>query len=173
MTTTATRAERKSPPWRQAEQTLKQRLHAARESHPGLKEARLGVLDLRSEENSLLGKLQAPPTTEDPHGHDSVRTRLAAVREKIGPAHQAERTVELEASKAAMREFVPEHSEAASEFTASLAEFLNALEKLMELRDLAMGLRLPLTTKTPFFGLDQMQAIRGQLKHIQSLWAQG
>ena len=172
-TTTSARAERKAPPWRQAEQTLQARIHAAREAYPGLREARLAVIDLRIEEQGLVAKLQAPPAMEDPHAHDAIRTQLAAVREKLAASQQAERASELAASQSAMTEFVPEHLSVSAAFVESLEALLIAHERMTELRDLAMGLRLPLSTKTPFYGLDQLMAIRGQLKHIKLLWAQG
>ncbi len=89
--TTTTLPERKTPPWRQQAdpQSLQERIKAVREQFPGLQEARLAVLDLQSKEQSLLAKLKTPPNPEDPHAHDSVRTKLADVREKIGPAQVA------------------------------------------------------------------------------------
>jgi hypothetical protein len=172
--TTATRPARTREAYRQAEpQTLHQRIHAVRESYPGLREARLAVLELRSEENGLLGKLQAEPSKEDPHAHDSVRQKLATLREKIGPAQQAERTIELEASKSAMAAFLPEHTEAAAAFVGSLEALFKSHGQLMELRNMAISMRLPLNAKTAFFGLDQLAGMKPQLLQIQSLWNQG
>jgi hypothetical protein len=168
---TATRTMK--PAYRQAEpQTLQQRIKSVREEFPGLREARLVVLNLKSEENGLLAKLQTPAPSEDPHVHDSTRTKLAVVREKIGPAQNAERAIELEASKSAMAEFLPEHSEAAAAFTDSLANLLQSQNRMLELRDLATAMRLPLTSKSPFFGLEQLQGIRPVLLQILSLWKQ-
>lgn len=166
-------ATARRPGWKhapQAEQTLRERIQAKRESYPGLNEARSTVANLRSEEQSLLAKLQEPLNPEDPHAHDSARTKLATVREKIGPAQVKEREMELQASKSALELFSPEHREASEAFQSSLRSLVESFDRMMELRTVATNYRLPLTRETPFFGLDQMQAIRGQLLQIQNQW---
>jgi hypothetical protein len=166
-------ATARRPGWKhapQAEQTLRERIQAKRESYPGLNEARLTVANLRSEEQSLLAKLQMPVPADDPFLHDGTREKLAALRQKIGPAQQAERTAELEASKSALELFSPEHREASEAFQGSLRSLVESFDRMMELRTVATNYRLPLTRETPFFGLDQMQAIRGQLLQIQNQW---
>lgn len=171
--TTATRPARTREAYRQAEsQTLLQRIKSVREEFPGLREARLVVLNLKSEENDLLGKLQAEPSKEDPHAHDSVRQKLATLREKIGPAQAAEQAIEQQASKSAMAEFLPEHTEAATAFVESLDALLKSHGQLMELRNTAISMRLPFNAKTAFFGLEQLQGMKPQLLQIQALWKQ-
>ncbi len=69
--------------------------------------------------------------------------------------------------------FLPEHSEAAEAFVENLQGLLMAHERMTQLRNVATSMRLPLTVKTAFWGLDQLAAIRGQLLLIQSQWKQG
>jgi hypothetical protein len=135
-------------------------------ANPRLAEASQQLASLRKEESQLLKTLQTEPDREDPHRHDQTREKLTAIRAKIGPAEVAMKKAEAEVLRDLTAAIEPVHTAAAESLQANLKGLIDDIVKLQEFRTQSGSVG----SGFQYFGLDSLQMMRTQLRHILSLW---